>query len=90
MAGLGLGTMALVSSKVRTFQEGYQLGGAVVLPILLLVVGQVTGVLLLQPPGGGASEAVSFDSGLSAFVVRDEKFPPRGAPFPLGMICFSG
>jgi hypothetical protein len=50
MAGLGLGTMALVSSKVRTFQEGYQLGGAVVLPILLLVVGQVTGVLYFSLP----------------------------------------
>jgi hypothetical protein len=23
-------------------------------------------------------------------VVRDENLPPRGAPFPLGMICFSG
>ena len=45
VAGLGLGTMVLVSSRVRTFQEAYQLGGAVVLPILFLVVGQVTGLL---------------------------------------------
>lgn len=45
VAGLGLGTMVLVSSRVRTFQEAYQLGGAVVLPILFLVVGQITGLL---------------------------------------------
>ena len=45
VAGLGLGTTVLVSSRVRTFQEAYQLGGAVVLPILFLVVGQITGLL---------------------------------------------
>lgn len=45
VAGLGLGTMVLVSSRVSGFQEAYQLGGAVVLPILLLVIGQATGVM---------------------------------------------
>jgi ABC-2 type transport system permease protein len=45
VAGLGLGTMVLVSSRVSGFQEAYQLGGAVVIPILLLVVGQATGVM---------------------------------------------
>jgi len=50
VAGLGLGTMVLVSSRVRTFQEAYQLGGAVVLPVLFLVVGQVTGLLYLNLP----------------------------------------
>jgi len=45
VAGLGLGTMVLVSVRARGFQEAYQLGGAVVLPILLLVVGQATGVM---------------------------------------------
>jgi ABC-type transport system involved in multi-copper enzyme maturation permease subunit len=54
-AGLGLGTMVLVSSRVRTFQEAYQLGGIVVLPIVLLVVGQATGVMY-------------FDVGLVALV----------------------
>jgi ABC-type Na+ efflux pump permease subunit len=45
VAGLGLGTMVLVSARVRGFQEAYQLGGAVVLPLILLVVGQATGVI---------------------------------------------
>jgi ABC-2 type transport system permease protein len=45
VAGLGLGTMVLVSSRVSGFQEAYQMGGAVVLPILLLVIGQATGVM---------------------------------------------
>jgi ABC-2 type transport system permease protein len=45
VAGLGLGITVLVSARAETFQEAYQLGGVVVLPILLLVVGQATGVL---------------------------------------------
>jgi len=45
VAGLGLGTMVLISGRVRGFQEAYQLGGAVVLPLVLLVVGQAAGVL---------------------------------------------
>jgi ABC-2 type transport system permease protein len=44
-AALGLSSMVLVSSRVRTFQEAYQLGGMVVLPIVLLVLGQATGVM---------------------------------------------
>ncbi len=44
-AGLGLGTMVLVSSRVKGFQEAYQLGGTVVIPMLLLLFGQVAGVL---------------------------------------------
>ena len=44
-AGLGLGTMVLVSSRVSGFQEAYQLGGMVVLPVLLLIVGQLAGVI---------------------------------------------
>ncbi len=44
-AGLGLGAMVLVSSRVSTFQEAYQLGGSVVLPVLMLLFGQVGGLL---------------------------------------------
>jgi ABC-2 type transport system permease protein len=44
-AGLGLATMVLVSSRVRTFQEAYQLGSMVVLPIVLLMLGQFAGVM---------------------------------------------
>jgi ABC-type Na+ efflux pump permease subunit len=45
VAGVGLGFTVVVSARAETFQEAYQLGVVVVLPILLLVVGQATGVL---------------------------------------------
>jgi ABC-type Na+ efflux pump permease subunit len=44
-AGLGLSTMVLVSGRAQGFQDAYQAGGLVVLPILLLVFGQVSGVM---------------------------------------------
>jgi ABC-type Na+ efflux pump permease subunit len=37
-----------ISARVTTFQAAYQLGGLVVLPIIGLLVGQLTGVLLLD------------------------------------------
>src|SRR5690625_1552354 len=37
-----------VSARVASFQAAYQVGGIVVLPILALVFGQVSGVLLLE------------------------------------------
>jgi ABC-2 type transport system permease protein len=44
-AGLGLSTMVLVSSRASGFQDAYQIGGAVVLPVVLLLVAQIAGVL---------------------------------------------
>lgn len=49
-AGFGLSVMVLVSSKVKSFQEANQLGGVVVVPILLLVFGQLGGVLYFSLP----------------------------------------
>lgn len=37
-----------ISAKVATFQAAYQLGGLVVLPVVALIFGQVSGVLLLN------------------------------------------
>ena len=48
IAGVGLGATVIVSARVNTFQEAYQLGALVILPVLLLVVGQATGVIYLQ------------------------------------------
>jgi ABC-type Na+ efflux pump permease subunit len=45
VAGLGLGVTVLISARAQSFQEAYQMGAVVVLPILLLVVGQATGVI---------------------------------------------
>lgn len=44
-AGLGLATMVLVSGKAQGFQDAYQTGSIVVLPILLLLFGQISGVM---------------------------------------------
>jgi ABC-2 type transport system permease protein len=48
VAGLGLGVTVLVSARSKTFQEAYQLGGVVVLPIILIMVGQLTGLMYLS------------------------------------------
>jgi ABC-2 type transport system permease protein len=50
VAALGVGALVHVSARVRGFQEAYQLGGLVVLPLVLLLVGQLTGVLYLDLP----------------------------------------
>jgi ABC-type transport system involved in cytochrome c biogenesis permease component len=49
VAAVGLGIMVRVSARVRNTQEAQQLGGAVVLPLVVLAVGQAT-YLLLYPP----------------------------------------
>ncbi|HBR29679.1 MAG TPA: hypothetical protein DD734_06370 [Firmicutes bacterium] len=48
---LSLGTVflnVLISSKVKGFQEAYQLGGVAILPILALLIGQFAGLLLVN------------------------------------------
>jgi len=47
LAVLGISATVLVSSRVKTFMEAYQLSGSLVVLVLALVVGQVTGVLFL-------------------------------------------
>lgn len=49
VAALGLGIMVRVSVRVSNTQEAQQLGGAVVLPLVILAVGQTTGLLLAGP-----------------------------------------
>jgi ABC-2 type transport system permease protein len=49
VAALGLGIMVRVSIRVNNTQEAQQLGGAVVLPFVILAVGQTTGLLLAGP-----------------------------------------
>jgi ABC-type Na+ efflux pump permease subunit len=48
VAALAIGALVQVSARVRGFQEAYQLGGLVVLPVVVLLLGQVTGVLYLD------------------------------------------
>ena len=58
VAALGLGVMGRVSVRARTAQEANQLGGAVVLPLIFLAVGQSTGLLLVDLPVAMAIGAV--------------------------------
>jgi hypothetical protein len=48
VAALAVGALVHVSARVRGFQEAYQVGGLVVLPLVLLLVGQLVGVLYLD------------------------------------------
>ena len=48
VAVLAVGALVQVSARVRGFQEAYQLGGLVILPLIILLLGQLTGVLYLD------------------------------------------
>jgi hypothetical protein len=48
-AAAGLGATVIVSSKVNSFQEANQIAGVIVLPILVLVIGQITGAIYFGP-----------------------------------------
>jgi ABC-type Na+ efflux pump permease subunit len=50
VAAIGLGVMVRVSARAQTAQGANQLGGAVVLPLIFLALGQATGLLLVDLP----------------------------------------
>jgi ABC-type Na+ efflux pump permease subunit len=45
VAGLGLGATVLISARAKGFQDAYQLGVIVVLPILFLAIAQTSGLI---------------------------------------------
>ncbi|MCS6828898.1 MAG: ABC transporter permease subunit, partial [Caldilinea sp.] len=47
-AAVGMGATMLVSSRVNSFQEAYQISGVAVVPIVLLVIVQALGVIYLS------------------------------------------
>jgi len=49
VALLGVAVTVIISTRVRTFMEAYQVSGALVLVILVLVVAQSVGLLFLSP-----------------------------------------
>jgi ABC-2 type transport system permease protein len=49
IAALGLGLMVIASSRVQSLQAAHQIGSLLVLPVLLLLVVQISGVFLLRP-----------------------------------------
>jgi ABC-type Na+ efflux pump permease subunit len=62
VAGLGLVVMVFVSARAQGFQDAYQTGGLVVLPILALMVGQATGIMFF-------TAEVVFFLGLALWIV---------------------
>ncbi|HUZ18274.1 MAG TPA: ABC transporter permease subunit [Spirochaetia bacterium] len=48
VSAIGLSATLAVSLKAKSFMEAQQLGGAVVIPMILLVVIQITGVIVLN------------------------------------------
>lgn len=59
VAGLGLAATVLISSRVNTFQEAYQAGAIIVVPLVGLVLAQLAGVIFLS---------LAFAVGLGALV----------------------
>ena len=49
VAVLGVAATVIISARVRTFMEAYQMSASLVLLVLVLVAGQITGVLYLSP-----------------------------------------
>lgn len=50
LPGLGLGVMVMVSARAQGFQDANQIGSMVVLPVVLLLFGQVSGAMSLGVP----------------------------------------
>ncbi|MBI5667169.1 MAG: ABC transporter permease subunit [Chloroflexi bacterium] len=51
IAFMGMTAAVLVSARTNTFMEAYQTTGMLVLPVILLVIGQATGVIYLNVTG---------------------------------------
>jgi ABC-2 type transport system permease protein len=48
VGALAIAILVVISARVRGFQEAYQLGGVVVLPVVLLLVAQLLGAIVLD------------------------------------------
>lgn len=59
---LGLSFMVLISAKAKTFQDAQQMSGLIVLPIIFVFIGQMTGLFLLN-------EAILFGVGALLYVL---------------------
>lgn len=48
LAALGLGIMTMVSSRVRSLQAAHQVGSLLVLPVILLLIAQISGMIFID------------------------------------------
>jgi len=67
---LGLSFMVLVSAKAKTFQDAQQMSGMIILPIIFFLIGQMTGLFMLN-------EVILFGAG--AFLYALDYFLMRNA-----------
>jgi len=67
---LGLSFMVLVSAKAKTFQDAQQMSGMIILPIIFFLIGQMTGLFMLN-------EVILFGAG--AFLYTMDYFLMRNA-----------
>lgn len=74
VALFGLAIMVRVSARVGSAQEANQLGGAIVLPLIFLAVGQATGLLLVSVPIGIALGVVLWLISLLVFARGAKRF----------------
>lgn len=72
IAVLGMTTAVLISARTNTFMEAYQTTGMLVLPVILLVIGQATGVIYFDIPVALAVGLVIWliDAALLWFALR--------------------
>lgn len=63
-----------VSARVRGFQEAYQLGGLVILPLVILLFGQLTGVLYLDEVAALVLAALVWLVAVGSLGVGDRSF----------------
>ena len=68
IAAISLGVTVLVSARVKTVQEAFQIAGVVVLPVVALITMQAVGLLVLSPPLLLATGAASWV--IAAVVLR--------------------
>jgi ABC-2 type transport system permease protein len=62
IATLGMAVTVLISAKVHTFMEAYQMSTSLAVLVLMMVIGQITGILYL-------SVGMAFAVGLALWVV---------------------
>jgi len=74
VGALAIAILVVISARVRGFQEAYQLGGVVVLPVVLLLVAQLLGAIVLDARLAVLIGAVVWATAASVLLVASRGF----------------
>jgi ABC-type Na+ efflux pump permease subunit len=74
---LAIAIMVIVSAKAETFQDAQQMSGFIVVPVILLFVGQVSGLFMLNTLILLAAGAVLYVADYILIKVASGKFMPE-------------